>query len=241
MFQYVQFFRLFQHRHSRFACPKAVHRKNHGRRSKIQSFFQLSTSKGLLLSMLMVLVHGPKLRRFWKFLVFKWIISIKNMRPQFVRCPKDCRTSVEHRPLIQIGNHWSVGFPRELLKKKALVTWWPTLQNWSKGSGNGCGTEQSCAAIIQRNLQPWANCSMVEVVLGRQKTGVQGCLRNSNGKFTLTPLKPPGTYQRRSQLARQVYKQLNTQSHSITMKYSTSISVIKLYRIKIPWNPIKIS
>ena len=46
-------------------------RINGGRRSKIQSFFQLSTSKGLLLSMLMVLVHGPKLQRLWKFLAFK--------------------------------------------------------------------------------------------------------------------------------------------------------------------------
>ena len=68
-------------------------------------------------SMLMVLVHGPKLRKFWKFLVFKWIISIKNMLPQFVRCPKDCPRSVEHRPLIQIGNRWSAGFPRKLPKK----------------------------------------------------------------------------------------------------------------------------
>jgi hypothetical protein len=50
--------------------------------------------------------------------------------------------------------HWSLGDP--LLK----------IENWSKGSGNGCGAEQSCAAIIQRNLQPWANCSMVEVVFG---------------------------------------------------------------------------
>jgi len=118
-------FRLFQHRHSRFACPKAVHRKNQWRRSKIQSFFQLSTSKGLLLSMLMVLAHGPKLQRFWQFLAFKWIISIKNMLPQFVRCPKDCRTSVEHRPLIQIGNRWDIGFPRKLPQKEGtgdLVT-----------------------------------------------------------------------------------------------------------------------
>ena len=72
-------------------------------------------------SMLMVLVHGPKLRKFWKFLVFKWIISIKNMLPQFVRCPKDCPRSVEHRPLIQIGNRWSAGFPRKLPKKRH---WW---------------------------------------------------------------------------------------------------------------------
>ena len=162
-------FRLFQHRHSRFACPKAVHRKNQWRRSKIQSFFQLSTSKGLLLSMLMVLAHGPKLQRFWQFLAFKWIISIKNMLPQFVRCPKDCPRSVEHRPLIQIGNRWSAGFPRKLPKKEALLTWWPTPQNWSKGSGNGCGAEPNCAAIIQRNLQPWANCSMVEVVFRTSK------------------------------------------------------------------------
>ena len=120
-------------------------------------------------SMLMVLVHGPKLRKFWKFLVFKWIISIKNMLPQFVRCPKDCPRSVEHRPLIQIGNRWSAGFPRKLPIKEALLTWWPTPQNWSKGSGNGCGAEPNCAAIIQRNLQPWANCSMVEVVFRTSK------------------------------------------------------------------------
>ena len=120
-------------------------------------------------SMLMVLVHGPKLRKFWKFLLFKRIISIKNMLPQFVRCPKDCPRSVEHRPLIQIGNRWSAGFPRKLPKKEALLTWWPTPQNWSKGSGNGCGAEPNCAAVIQRNLQPWANCSMVEVVFRTSK------------------------------------------------------------------------
>ena len=126
-----------------------------------------ASSKGLLLSMLMVLVHGPKLRRFWKFLFFKRIISRKNMLPQFVKCPLS--NTVEHRPLIQIGNRWSVGFPRKLPKKKALVTWWPNPHNWSKGSGNGCGAGQSCAAIIQRNLQPWANCSMVEVAFGTSK------------------------------------------------------------------------
>ena len=84
-------------------------------------------------SMLMVLVHGPKLRKFWKFLVFKWIISIKNMLPQFVRCPKDCPRSVEHRPLIQIGNRWSAGFPRKLPKKRH---WWlgdPLLKIGAKG------------------------------------------------------------------------------------------------------------
>ena len=59
--------------------------------------------------------------------------------------------------------------PKEASKKKALVTWWPTPQNWSKGSGNGCGAEPNCAAIIQRNLQPWANCSMVEVVFRTSK------------------------------------------------------------------------
>ena len=37
-------FRLFQHQHSRLACSKAVHRKNHGRRSKIQSFFKRPTA-----------------------------------------------------------------------------------------------------------------------------------------------------------------------------------------------------
>ena len=79
------------------------------------------------------------------------------------------RWSVEHRPLIQIGNRWSAGFPRKLPIKEALLTWWPTPQNWSKGSGNGCGAEPNCAAIIQRNLQPWANCSMVEVVFRTSK------------------------------------------------------------------------
>jgi len=44
--------------------------------------------------------------------------------------------------------------PKKKQKKKALVTWRPAPQNWSKGSGNGCGAEQSCAAIIQRNLHP---------------------------------------------------------------------------------------
>jgi hypothetical protein len=77
--------------------------------------------------------------------------------------------SVEHRPLIQIGNRWSAGFTRKLPKKEALVTWWPTPQNWSKGSGNRCGAEPNCAAIIQRNLQPWAICSMVEVVFRTSK------------------------------------------------------------------------
>ena len=81
-----------------------------------------ASSKGLLLSMLMVLVHGPKLRRFWMFLVFKRITSRKSMLPQFVKCPLS--NTVEHRPLIQIGNRWSVGFPRKLPKKSTcdLVT-----------------------------------------------------------------------------------------------------------------------
>ena len=94
-------------------------------------------------------------------------------------------------------------------KKKALVTWRPAPQNWSKGSGNGCGAEQSCAAIIQRNLHPcmsklFNGWSSFWMFLGRQKTGVQGCICNSNGKFTHTHLKPPGAYQHRSQLVRQL-------------------------------------
>ena len=85
-------------------------------------------------SMLMVLVRGPKLRNFWQFLVFKWIISIKNMLPQFVRCPKDCPRSVEHRPLIQLEivevlasqgsfqkRHWWLGDPLFKIGAKGLA------------------------------------------------------------------------------------------------------------------------
>ena len=79
------------------------------------------------------------------------------------------RWSVEHRPLIQIGNRWSAGFTGNLPKKEALVTWWPTPQNWSIGSGNRCGAEPNCAARIQRNAQPRAICSMVEVFFRTSK------------------------------------------------------------------------
>ena len=42
------------------------------------------------------------------------------------------------------------------------------------------------------------NCSMFEVVLISEKTGVQGCMRSYIGKCTQNPLKPPGASQRRS-------------------------------------------
>ena len=79
---------------------------------------------------------------------------------------------VEHSGTQTIDSDWKsleCWLPKEASKKKALVTWWPNPHNWSKGSGNGCGAEQSCAAIIQRNFQPWANCSMVEVAFGTSK------------------------------------------------------------------------
>ena len=40
------------------------------------------------------------------------------------------------------------------------------------------------------------NCSMVEVVFEKWKTGVQGCMRRYIGKCTQPPLKPPGASQR---------------------------------------------
>ena len=99
---------------------------------KFKASFSCQLQKAYCYLMLMVLVHGPKLRRFWKLIVFKWIISRKNMLPQFVKCPRDCRASVEHRPLT---DHW---FRLEMVEvlasqgsfQKALVTWWPTPQNW---------------------------------------------------------------------------------------------------------------
>ena len=59
--------------------------------------------------------------------------------------------------------------PKEASKKRGTVDLVTHSSKWSKGSGNGCGAEPNCAAIIQRNLQPWANCSMVEVVFRTSK------------------------------------------------------------------------
>ena len=77
--------------------------------------------------------------------------------------------SGKHRTIDSDWKSLECWLPKEASKKKALVTWWPTPHTWSKGSGNGCGAEQCCAAIIQRNLQPWANCSIVEVVFWTSK------------------------------------------------------------------------
>ena len=49
------------------------------------------------------------------------------------------------------------------------------------------------------------NCSMVEVVFEKWKTGVQGCMRRYIGKCTQPPLKPPGASQRRSHIVTRCY------------------------------------
>ena len=49
----------------------------------------------------------------------------------------------------------------------AGMPFWEASQR--QGFGNGCGAEPNWAAIIQRNLHPWANCSMAEVVFRTSK------------------------------------------------------------------------
>ena len=90
--------------------------------------------------------------------------------------------------------------PKEAPKKRALVTSWHTHWNWSKGSGNGCGAEQSCAAIIQRNSLPWANCSMVEVVFEKWKNRRARLHAQLHWEVHASPLKTTSGASRRRSL-----------------------------------------
>ena len=103
-----------------------------------------------------------------------------------------------HVTLMILCWSWGVGFPKKLPKKRALVTWGPTPRNWSKGSGNGCGAEQSCAAIIQRNSLPWANGSMVEVGFEKWKNRRARLHAQLHWEVHASPLKQLGASQRRS-------------------------------------------
>ena len=122
-------------------------------------------------SMLMVLVHGAwsKAAKVLKVPCFQVNHQHKEYASTIRKVPKGLSKISGTQTIDSDWKSLKCWLPKEASQKKALVTWWPTPQNWSKGSGNGCGAEPNCAAIIQRNLQPWANCSMVEVVFRTSK------------------------------------------------------------------------